>query len=98
MFELDDTTIQFYYNDIRYTLLIYFMSDDNYCMRLYKGYTTNERYELFSTWIDSFGGEVTGNSEVYTMDNIDELIQKCYDIYNFYVQNNMLTTGNKEED
>lgn len=74
------------------------MDSDNYAIRLYEGYNTLDENELFSTYIDSSGGEVVGNAEVYTMDNISEVVYKCYDIYNFYVQNSMLTTGNRDED
>jgi len=97
MFELDDFKIELIYNGKQYTCEIYYIDSDNYAIRLYKGYNTLSENELFSTYIDSSGGEVVGNAEIYTMDNISELVYKCYDIYNFYVQNNMLTTGDREE-
>jgi len=97
MFELDDLKIQFIYNNKQYTCRIYYIDSDNYTIRLYKGYKTLDEDELFSTYIDSSGGEVTGYAKVYTMDNIYDIIQKCYDIYYFYVQNNMLTIGDREE-
>ena len=97
MFKLNNIIIHFYYANKKYTCEIYYMDHDNYAIRLYKGYDISSENNLFSTYIDSSGGEVTGNAEVYTMDNIDNIIKKCYEIYNFYVNNNMLITKDIEE-
>ena len=96
MFELDELDVSFLYNNKKYLCNIYYIDSDNYAIRLYKD--TIDKPELFSTYIDSDGGEVSGNAEIYTFENIDELIEKCYSIYNYYVNNNMLTKGEREED
>lgn len=87
--EIDDIQLQFQYKDKMYKTEIYYLNGDNYSIRLYD---SNDK-ELFSTWIDSAGGEVTGNAEVYTMNDIDDLINEVYDFYNILIQANLLITG-----
>ena len=98
MFELDEADIHFIYNNNHYVCCIYYIDSDNYAIRLYKGCRKTDEDEIFSTYIDSSGGEVVGNAEIYTLDNISDIINKCYEIYYFYVKNNMLTTGDREYD
>ena len=87
--KIDDIQLQFQYENKMYKTEIYYLDGDNYSIRLYD----SSDKELFSTWIDSAGGEVTGNAEVYTMDDIDDLINKVYDFYNILIQANLLITG-----
>lgn len=98
MFELDDLKIEFIMDNNEYTCNIYYIDSDNYAIRLYKGFNTSEANELFSTYIDSSGTEVSGNVEVRTTSDIYEVVQKCYQIYKFYVNNKMLSTGNREDE
>ena len=56
----------------------------NYSIHLYidRGYPTLlEEDEVFSTWIDSSGGEVSGNCEVYKI-GYDKVIDYCYQLFN----------------
>ena len=53
-----------------------YLDGDNYSIYLY-----NKGREIFSTWIDSCGGEVTGNQEIY-IEGYDKAIDICYDFFN----------------
>lgn len=93
--ELDDLKIEFYLNNKLYRMNIYYMDSDNYCIRL----ENNNKEELFSTYIDSDGGEVSGNAEMYQVDSGTDFVavEKCYEIYNFFVENKMLAKGDRYE-
>lgn len=58
---------------------IHYMEGDNYSIHLYN--IDSECAEIFSTWIDSCGGEVTGNQEIY-IGGYDKAIDICYDFFN----------------
>lgn len=59
---------------------------DIYSMRLYIISKDNEREEIFSTWIDSNCGEVSGNQEIYK-DDYDNEIYRAYDIFSSLMSN-----------
>lgn len=89
--KINNCYIQFTFNKKDYRVEIYYLDGDNYSIRLFD----NKNMELFSTWIDSNGGEVSGNAEVYTSDNIDNVIEKVYDVYNFFSKSNLLINGDE---
>ena len=53
---------------------------DDYSMWLYIIPEDDEPEAIFSTWIDSGGGEVNGNQEIYK-DNYDNEIDRAYNIF-----------------
>lgn len=69
----------------KYILIISNLDNvDNYSIHLYidRGYPTlDEQSEVFSTWIDSSGGEVGGNCEVYKI-GYDKAIEYSYELFN----------------
>lgn len=69
----------FKYSETQENLLceVNYMDGDNYSIYLYN----KEHKEIFSTWIDSSGGEVTGNQEIY-IEGYDKAIDICYDFFN----------------
>lgn len=89
MAELKDCNIEYtnQYGE-RFKLEIYELeeSTDDYSMWLYLIPEDNKPEEVFSTWIDSGGGEVNGNQEVYKS-NYDNEIDKAYKIFNSIMSN-----------
>lgn len=69
--------------DDKYLCNCYLMDSDNYCLRIYDKAGLNE---LYSIWFDSDFGTVEGNEEQYTSDNIDEVINKAFDIIAIYIR------------
>ena len=59
---------------------------DDYSMWLYIIPKDNELEAIFSTWIDSGGGEVNGNQEIYK-DNYDNEIDRAYNIFTNLMSN-----------
>ena len=62
-------------------LNIHLMDNDNYCIRLNN--IDDDFFDdgIFSTWIDSCGGEVMGNCEIYK-DGYEKDIEYCYEVFN----------------
>lgn len=88
---IDEIKIYFKSSYHNFMLHIYNLeSNEDYCIRLYKvhkGDTFLSDYdEIFSTWIDSDGGEVTGNCEIYK-DGYDKVIDHAYKVFNNIVVN-----------
>lgn len=71
---------------------INYIGGDNYSIYLYN--IDSECVEIFSTWIDSCGGEVTGNQEIY-IEGYDKAIDICYEFFNTI--QTFLITGVSEE-
>lgn len=72
----------------RFKLEIYKLEKDtdNYSMWLYIIPEDNEPDAIFSTWINSYSGEVNGTQEIYKSDYDDE-IDKAYEIFNNLISN-----------
>ena len=93
--KINDMTINYEYDGIDYSLSIYHMDSDNYCMRLY---SMVDSTELCSTWIDSDGGEVKDNYEVYTDDDINDVISDMYKFFNILVHHKLLKVGDESNE
>jgi len=83
---IDDITVYFTYGYHKYRLMISNLeSYDNFSMSLYKNYEKSiylsEQPIIFSTWVDSDGGEVTGNCKIY-YNGYNEVIDYCYKVFN----------------
>lgn len=89
MNELKDCNIE-YINQYgeHFKLEIYELEEgtDDYSMWLSIIPEDNEPKAIFSTWIDSGGGEVNGNQEIYKSDYDDE-IDRAYKIFNSLISN-----------
>lgn len=60
---------------------ISYLGGDNYSIHLYNSKNLEPENEIFSTWVDSNGGEIEGNKEIYKY-GYDEAIYICYDLFN----------------
>lgn len=85
MIAVKNINIDFQNEYHKYILIISSLDNiDNYSMHLYidRGYPTlDEESEVFSTWIDGSGGEVSGNCEVYKI-GYDKAIDYSYELFN----------------
>lgn len=80
---LDEVTMKYNSksnNNEMLLLNIYLMDDDNYCIRLNNIDDDIFDNGIFSTWIDSCGGEVAGNQEVYK-EGYEKDINYCYEVF-----------------
>lgn len=88
---IDEIKIYFKSSYHNFMLHIYNLeSYDNFCIRLYKVHKgdnyLSDMDEIFSTWIDSDGGEVAGNCEIYK-DGYGKVIDYVYKVFNNIVVN-----------
>lgn len=67
----------------RYFCECYEMEEDSYCLRIYD--LSNNKEELYSIWFNSDLGFVKGNEELYTLEDIQTIIDKAFNVIEQYI-------------